>query len=168
VLFDNASEEQLHTSLLDEMGPIGHSFATKSIWRFPNPGIRAFVLRRRCMGQRPYACELRVIVGEAWIEHCMRALDEGAYCSFTLAYTDGGALPGDFDPRAKLAAADRLEEAYADLRLENNHPPDEEYYSIAYRNPPTNLLPPAHPTDGFCGYCFFVSRECIEEDRVLR
>lgn len=91
-----------------------------------------------------------VIVGEGWIEHCMRALDEGAYCSFPLAYTDGGALPDDFEARAELAAADRLEEAYADLRLENNHQPDEDYYATAYRNPARNLLTAAHPTDGFC------------------
>jgi hypothetical protein len=77
----------------------------------------------------------------------MRALDEGAYCSFPLAYTDGGALPDDFEARAELAAADRLEEAYADLRLENDHQPDEDYYATAYRNPAQKLAhrPPIQP-----------------------
>jgi GT2 family glycosyltransferase len=164
VLFDNASEEQLHTSLLDEMGLDWTLFRNQVNLAVSKPWNTGIRLALEVHGAEA-VCLLNsdVIVGEGWIEHCMRALDEGAYCSFPLAYTDGGALPGDFDARAKLAAADRLEEAYANLRLENNHQPVEDCYSIAYRNPPTNLLPPAHPTDGFCGYCFFVSRECIEK-----
>jgi len=163
VLFDNASEEKLDTRLLDGMGLDWTLFrnevnlAVSKPW---NAGIRI-----GCeIHDADAVCLLNsdVILGEGWIEHCVRALDEGAYCSFPLAYTDGGAIPVDFAERARLAAAGRLQEAYADLRLRKKHQPGEDYYAAAHWNLPKTLHA-AHETDGFCGYCFFVSPECVEK-----
>jgi hypothetical protein len=50
-------------------------------------------------------------------------------------------FPTKFEARAELADADRLEEAYADLRLENSPQPDEDYYATAYRNLPGSCSP---------------------------
>jgi GT2 family glycosyltransferase len=163
LLFDNASEESVDTVLLDQMGLDWVLFrnevnlAVSKPW---NEGIRLSLQEHGADA----VCLLNsdVIVGAGWIDHCVQALDEGAYCSFPFSYTDGGALPQDFVRRAKLAAAGRLQEAYDNMRVRQKHLPGEDYYADGHWHPPQELFT-AHETDGFCGFCFFVSPQCIEK-----
>lgn len=163
LLYDNGSEEKLDPALVNGLGLDWELFRSEvnlAVSKPWNQGIRLSLEQYRADA----VCLLNsdVIVGEGWIEHCVKALDKGAYCSFPLAYTDGGLLPEDFYHRAKLAAAGKLEEAYANMRLRKKHQPDEDYYAVAHWIVP-DVVPAAHPTDGFCGYCFFVSPQCIEK-----
>jgi GT2 family glycosyltransferase len=162
ILFDNASDEQLDTRILDALGLDWQLFrneTNQSVSKPWNHGIR--------LGFEDHSadavCLLNsdVIVGEGWIEHCVAALDEGAYCTFPVAYTDGGPLPKDFGQRAKLASAGRLAAAFDNLPVRRQHRPGENYYGEGNWFIP-EVVHTKHETDGFCGYCFFVSRECIE------
>jgi hypothetical protein len=99
VLFDKASEEELDTSLLDQMGLDWTLFRNQVSLAVSKPWNTGIRLGLEVHGPEA-ECLLNsdVIVGEGWIEPCMRALDEGAYCSFPLASTDRGALPDDLRP----------------------------------------------------------------------
>lgn len=95
MLFDNASEEELDTSLLDEMGLDWTLFRNQVNLAVSKPWNTGIRLGLEVHGAEAICLNSDVIPGEGWIEHCMRALDEGAYCSVPLAYTDGGALPDE-------------------------------------------------------------------------
>jgi GT2 family glycosyltransferase len=163
LLFDNASEEELNTSLLDDVGldwKLFRSDTNRAVSVPWNEGIRLAFEEY----ESDAACLLNsdVIVGPGWVEHCVHALDEGAYCAFPFAYTDGGPLPKDFARRSLLAHEGRIEEAFRDLPVRRQHRPGENYYGEGHWTVPS-VLHAKHPTDGFCGYCFFLSRRCVEE-----
>jgi GT2 family glycosyltransferase len=102
-----------------------------------------------------------VVAGAGWIAQCMRALDAGAYCAFPFCYTEEQLIPPDFGERALLASAGRLSDAFHGLFRRRQHRPGEEYFSDGRFDQDVPLVD-MHETDAFCGYCFWLSRECIE------
>ena len=77
VLFDHPSEEELDTSLLDEMGLDWTLFRNQVNLAVSKPWNTGIRLGLEVHGAEAI-CLLNsdVILGEGWIEHCMRALDE--------------------------------------------------------------------------------------------
>jgi len=163
ILIDNASDERLDTGLLDAMGlryTLIRNRRNRAVSQPWNLGIRLGLTEHRAAA----VCLLNsdVVLGEGWMEHCVRALDQGAYCSFPFCYTEGGAVPKDFHKRARQASRKRFEDAYFNVLLRRQHAPGEDYYADPHFDltcDPVDM----HESEGFNGYCFWLSRQCIED-----
>jgi O-antigen biosynthesis protein len=162
ILIDNASREPL----ADEwIGRLGFEFtllrnelnlAVSAAW---NTGIRRALQDHGAEA----ICLLNsdVIAGPGWISQCVRALDAGAYCAFPFCYTEERLLPRDFGKRARLASSGRLSDAFHGLFRRRQHRAGEEYFLDGRFDQGVHLID-MHETDAFCGFCFWLSRECIE------
>jgi len=163
ILVDNASDETLDPALLDGMGLRYRLFRNRRNRAVSQPwnlGLR--------LGFREHAAEAvcllnsDVILGSGWIEHCVRALDAGAYCSFPFCYTEGGEVTPDFYERARLASQGNWGLAYRNVLLRRQHAPGEDYYADPHFDltcDPVDM----HESEGFNGYCFWLSRRCVED-----
>jgi GT2 family glycosyltransferase len=163
ILIDNASEENLDTGLIDALDlpyTLIRNRRNRAVSQPWNLGLR--------LGFNEHAAEAvcllnsDVILGEGWIEHCVRALDGGAYCSFPFCYTEGGEVTPDFHKRARQASLGRFHRAYNNVLLRRQHAPGEDYYADPHFDltcDPVDM----HESDGFNGYCFWLSRQCVED-----
>lgn len=162
ILIDNASNDPLPEEWIDHLGldfallRNASNVAVSAAW---NTGIR----RAFQDGGAEAVCLLNsdVIVGPGWVSQCLRALDLGAYCAFPFCYTEERLVPSDFSARARFAAAGRLSDAFQGLFRRRQHRPGDEYFSDGRFDQDVPLVD-MHETDAFCGYCFWLSRECVE------
>jgi GT2 family glycosyltransferase len=156
ILIDNASAEQLNARLLDRLGlnylriRNERNEGVTGPW---NMGIKIGLEEHNAEA----ACLLNsdVIVGPKWMEHCIGALDNGAYCAIPFVYSEQD-MPEDFQLRSQLAASGRLAEAYQSMKVREQGDCFRKY-----------VLPVKqvdyHETDGLWGFCFWLSKRCIEE-----
>jgi O-antigen biosynthesis protein len=162
ILIDNASSEPLEPRWIERLGlkslmlRNSRNEAVSKPW---NMGLRISV---EDLGAEA-VCLLNsdVIVGAGWISQCVRALDAGGYCAFPFCYTEETHLPADFDERARLASSGSLRGAFQGLFRRRQHRPGDEYFSDGRFDQSVDLVD-MHETDAFCGYCFWLSRECIQ------
>jgi len=156
ILIDNASAEQLNTGLLDSLGlnylriRNERNEGVTAPW---NTGIKIGLEEHNAEA----ACLLNndVVVGPKWMEHCIGALDEGAYCAIPFVYSEQD-MPEDFKLRSQLAASERLAEAYQGMKIREQGDSFRKYVLPARQVE-------SHETDGFWGFCFWLSKRCIEE-----
>jgi len=162
ILIDNASTATLNPAILDATGcpwtliRNQKNYAVSKPW---NLGIRlGFEIHNA-----DAVCLLNsdVLVGKRWISRCVQALDRGAYCSFPFCYTEGDGVPADFEKRARLASSGKLTAAIGDLPRKQQHGAGQPYIIEDKFDSPADLVE-MHETDGFSGFCFWISRECVE------
>ena len=164
VLIDNASRRPVGRDFLDSLDRLEFTVirnskneAVSGPW---NAGIR--------MGFEQHGsdavCLLNsdVIVGNGLISRCVEALDDGAWCAMPFCYTENNILPLDFYERAGLAAAGDLKAAFHQVQRRKQHARGDNYFKDG-RFEPITSFEGTHETDGFCGFCFWVSQECIEK-----
>ena len=161
VLIDNASIGTLNPSVLEATGctwTLIRNDKNRAVSEPWNLGIRLGFE----MHNADAVCLLNsdVLVGKGWMSRCVQALDRGAYCSFPFCYTEGDGVPADFARRARLAANGKLAAAIGDLPRKQQHGEGEPYFIDDTFNSASDLVE-MHETDGFSGFCFWVSKECV-------
>lgn len=163
VLVDNASRRPVGDDFLAGLGldfTVVRNATNEAVSAPWNAGIRIGFEKHRSDA----VCLLNsdVIVGSGLISQCLRALDAGAYCAVPFCYTENDILPLDFYERAHLAAEGDLEAAFHQVQRRKQHARGDDYFRDG-RFEPIRNFEETHATDGFCGFCFWVSRECIDK-----